>query len=357
METLNHQFPWLELIERPVFCVRDGRIIAANTAAENRQLQVGTDVREIVTEHREAYETFQNGSLYLTVSVCGIPCSASVTRTKECDIFLLPADTEDEQLQALALAAQQLRRPLGNVMAVSDRLLSSLDGSDGDVQQLASEINHNLFQLLRIIFNMSDAGRYQHADSNHMQTVDLTAVISEIMEKAQTISESTGIKLRYSGLNAPVFTLVSEDKLERAIYNILSNAMKFSPTGSTVDASLTKNGNQLAFTVSNQTENTPAGYSFWQQYRREQSLSDNHGGLGLGMTLVSAVAALHKGTVLVDHPTPGETRVTMSIPINTDTSGIVRSQVMGIGNYAGERDIGLLELSEILPADAYKKIN
>ena len=80
METINHSFPWLELIDLPAFCVKNGAIVAANSPAEQRLLRVGTDIREIVTEHREAYETFESGTLYLTIRVCELPCPASVTR-------------------------------------------------------------------------------------------------------------------------------------------------------------------------------------------------------------------------------------------------------------------------------------
>ena len=58
MEENAYMFPWLDLMDRPAFCVKDGIVIYANAAAQNRMVQPGTDVREIVTEHRQAYESF-----------------------------------------------------------------------------------------------------------------------------------------------------------------------------------------------------------------------------------------------------------------------------------------------------------
>ena len=74
------------------------------------------------------------------------------------------------------------------------------------------------------------------------------------------------------------------------------------------------------------------------------------------MTLVSSVACAHGGTVLLDHPEENQTRITMTIAITKDASGVVRSPVFRIGDYTGEQDNGLLELSEILPADLYTDI-
>jgi hypothetical protein len=75
------------------------------------------------------------------------------------------------------------------------------------------------------------------------------------------------------------------------------------------------------------------------------------------MTLVSSVACAHSGTLLIDHPTPLETRITMTIPIVNSDSNDVHSPILRIGDYAGGWDKELLELSEILPADSYQNIN
>ena len=358
METTNHPFPWLELIDRPAFCVKDGVVVAANSAAKHRMICLETDIHEIVTEHRDVYEAFENGCLYLTINVGKHPCNASVTRTQTYDVFLINQDTDKDQLQVLALAAQQLRLPLSNVMTVVDRLLANLDDTDSVSQQQANQINHGLFQLLRIISNMSDAGNYQDSYPTNMQTIDFSAMIDEIMEKVQTLSANTDVQLHYCGLDTPVLGVACSEKLERAIYNLLSNSLKFAQAGSTVDVKVVRNGNQLSFIVCNtMAEDCLAQHSFWNCYRREPAVEDSRFGLGLGMTLISAVAALHGGTVLIDHPTQAEARVTLTIAIKKQTTNTVRSPILHIGDYAGGRDKGLLEFAEILPADSYENIN
>ena len=69
--------------------------------------------------------------------------------------------------------------------------------------------------------------------------------------------------------------------------------------------------------------------------------------------MISAVATAHKGTVLVDHPSQNQIRVTMTISIMNDKSLSLQSPILRIGDYAGGRDKGLLELSEILPLEFY----
>ena len=355
METANHSFPWLALMDRPAFCVQYGHIIAVNLAAKQLQLYVGMNIDELLAEHREDYNTFTGECLYLTLTISGIPYPACVTKAEDYDIFQIRHEEDIGCLQALSLAATQLRMPLGNILAVTDRLFSKLEDTNDEAQEQVGHINQNLYRLLRIVSNMTDAVGYRN--STGMQTTDLTAVIDEIMEKAQVLFADTGMQLQYKGPNTAIYSLANPEKLERAIYNLLSNAAQFSKTGSTVITALAKNGNQLTFAVTSATDDALTETELWKRYRRKPAIEDPRHGLGLGMTLVSAVAAAHKGTVLVDHPTESQIRVAMTIPIVKETSGAIHSPTIRIGDYAGGRDTGLLELSNVLPADAYKKIN
>lgn len=357
MKTANKQFPWLELVEHPAFCVKNGTVIATNTAAEHRMIQLNANVDDFLTEHRIIYKNFTSGNLYLTITVGDIPYETSVTHTPAYDIFVMHSKDDESQLKAFALAAQQLRIPLANVMTVTDRLLSGLDVSDSIAQEQAGQINRSLFQLLRIVSNMSDANVYQNALSMSMQTVDFAAVFDEIMEKANALLDNKHIEFHYTSLDAPVFGLANIEKIERAIYNLLSNAFKFAADNTSIDAKLSKNDNYLSFTICSTSSKPAENSTFWTQYRREPAIEDNRNGLGLGMSLVCSVASAHNGTVLIDHPTPEETRVTMTIALKNHISGTVRSTINHIGDYAGGRDKGLLELSDILPSNSYQEIN
>ena len=82
------------------------------------------------------------------------------------------------------------------------------------------------------------------------------------------------------------------------------------------------------------------------------AVEDSRYGLGLGMVLIRSTAAVHGGTVLVDHPEGSGTRITVSFAIHQGEATL-RSPRMRI-DYAGERDHGLIELSDVLPAHLYR---
>ena len=64
---------------------------------------------------------------------------------------------------------------------------------------------------------------------------------------------------------------------------------------------------------------------------------------------------LHGGTVLIDHPEGAGTRITMTLAIRQAPPGNLRSPRLRI-DYAGERDHGLVELADVLPASLYEKL-
>ena len=343
----------MEMIDRPAFTVCDGIISQCNQMAKNRLIQVGSPVSELMPEACSAYNSYSGGILYLTLQIGWIPCGATVIRQDGQDIFLLDRDSDQAQLQALSLAAQQLRVPLSNVMTLADLMFPELK-EKAQIEQ-AAQMRHALFQLMRQISNMADAERYTGLNTPNYETTELGSFMQEIFEKANTTLQDTKVCVRFSCPTAPIFTIADRECLGRAVYNLISNAVKFSKPESYVTGKLTVNGNLACLTVEDQGDGVAAHVqgSLFHRYIREPAIEDSRFGLGLGMTLVRSAAAMHGGTVLLEQ-TEG-TRVAMTIAIRKQVSGTLRSPKLRIGDYTGGRDQGLLEFSESLPTQSYQQ--
>lgn len=342
----------LEMIDRPAFIVKDGSIIQYNQMAKNRLISLDKPIWELLQDDADAYRALADGILYLTLQIGYIRCGATVIRQDFGDIFLLDRDADQSQLQALALAAQQLRVPLSNVMTLADSLLPNLEATKQKEQ--AAQMNRALFQLMRLISNMADADRYVGLSEPHYETTELCGFFRQIIEKADQTLEKTTVTLSFACPDTPVFTMVDRERMERAVYNLLSNAVKFSKPEDTVTVKLTISGKMACLTVEDYGEGITAHVqgTLFHRYMREPAIEDSRFGLGLGMTLIRSVASSHGGTVLLENT--GGTRVTMTIAIRKEVPGTLRSPNLRIGDYAGGRDLGLLEFSETLPAAAYE---
>lgn len=345
----------LDLMDRPAFCVDGGVIRAANDAARSRMLSPGENVFPLIRTGAREYEAFSSGCLYLTLCIGDETCGASVTRLGDQDVFTLEKSDGDLTLKAYALAAQELRQPLSQLLAVSDQLFPALeDPENGSTAEQIARMNRSLHQLLRLVGNMSDAAT---AGAARMELRDVTAVVQEIIDHATPLCQSAQVTLSFENHPVPVYSLLDSQKLERAIYNLLSNSLKHMSPGGEIAVQLKRRVNTLYLTVTDSGDSARSGLSagMFSRFLREPGMTDGRSGLGLGLTLVRAAAAAHHGALLLDQTSSGGVRATLSFPIQQD-SGSLRSPSLHI-DYAGERDHGLIELSESLPYQLYRSRN
>ena len=189
----------------------------------------------------------------------------------------------------------------------------------------------------------------------YMFAVDATCLFAEVMEKAATLLSGMNITLLYEGPTTPVCLLADGERIERAVYNLISNAVKFSPGGSTIQATLKRKKDLLFFTLTDPGERIAqeAQANVFNRFMRQPGLGDSRFGLGLGLNIVHNTATAHGGTVLLENPPTGGLRITVTLKIRQSTSTVVRSPYRL--DYAGGHDHGLVELSDVLPASAYEK--
>lgn len=359
MEQQNKITGMLELILRPAFCVQGGSVVQVNHPAQSRGIVPGTPISELLVTGAEEYAVLNGSCLYLTLCVEGSHFGASVTQVDGFDIFVL-TDTQPE-LQALALAARELREPLSNLMISADRLLPILNADDETAQRQAANINRSLHHMLRLIDNMSDSARYTEDRMPRMEYRNLSSLMGELFEKAASLVENTGITLHFTNYPDVLRSMVDVEKLERAVYNLISNAVKFTPKGGRIEAKLTRHNDTAYLTIADNGSGIPKEQlnSLYSRYLRPTCIEDSRYGIGLGMVMVRSAAAAHNGTVLIEQPPEGGTKVTLTIAIRQKTDGNFRSPARLPIDYNGGRDRGLIELSDLLPGDCFrsKEIN
>lgn len=355
MEQTTPSAEILEQIPYPAFLVKDGTVVSVNTSAAQRCIQVDTAVSSLICVGAEEYHGFTSGGLSIALSIENVQCPATVTAVDDCHLFVLDSDYDTPELQAFALAAQNLREPLSSVMASTQQLMINDCMQDEKTKAQISSIRQGLHQLLRMVGNMSDSGRLTKASAYTMEYRDAVWVFDEVLQKAASLIRRSGRKLEYSVPKISVSTAIDAELLERAILNLISNALKYSPQGSSICASLTHSKNKLIFTVENavQAENSTARTNLFSRYLREPGLSMAGSGLGLGLSIVRKVAMMHGGTVLAEFPADDRMRTTLTVSTKPTERNLLRSPVLLPVDYTGGHDHAVVELSDVLPSHLF----
>ncbi len=348
MDSQTHITQMLELMDRPAFCVLDSLIIYANSAARAHLVPVGKPVLPLICVGAEEYAAFTQGYLYLGVTIENTSYESSVTIIDQYHIFTLNSDSSG-QLQALALAAKEFREPLNRIMAISEHLPQTMQ-QDHPTTDMIAKMNRGLYQILRMVNNMSDAGGQT---APRLELRDVGSVMQELFEQAAEYCACVDITLTFDNLHTSIFSLIDTQRLERCIYNILSNSLKYTEPGGHIHAVLVRRKNTLYLTISDTgcgLKNSGTLPPF-ERFLREPRIEDIRHGLGLGLTLVRNTAAVHGGTVLIDQSADCGARITISLPIRQNYTKL-HSPAINI-DYAGERNHALVELADSLPYSLY----
>lgn len=352
MENQTEHITMLDLMLRPAFLVRDGVIIHVNSYAAPFLLCPGTPALSLILHGQEEYMQFTQGQLYLTLQLGSQAVDATVVDTPYGHMFLPEQSQSLPQQQALALAASQLRQPLNGIFSTTEQIFSQLQ--DPQLRDMAAQTNRRLLQLQRMVGNMSDALLYAQSDPQALETVRVDTFLSELLHKAAEVIAKAGRQLQLQLCEEAIYTLADRQKLERAVLNMLSNALKFTPEDRCVTVQVRQSNQRIYISViDGGDESADAGLpSAVNRFLREPALEDPRWGIGLGLLLMRSVAATHHGAVLMDKTAQGSNRVTLTLAVRQIKQSVVRSPILSV-DYAGERDHLLLELSDVLPWQLY----
>jgi CheY-like chemotaxis protein/anti-sigma regulatory factor (Ser/Thr protein kinase) len=149
--------------------------------------------------------------------------------------------------------------------------------------------------------------------------VDVRHVLTAALETTRLAAQAKRIDLQSTLPPDPQFVWADADRLQQVVWNVLSNAVKFTPQGGRVEATLTARDSRVELTVRDNgmgivPEFLPHVFETFRQ--ADSSSSRTHGGLGLGLAIVKRIVELHGGQVRAQSEGEGRgTAVTVTLPV------------------------------------------
>ena len=352
MSHRESQTQLLNLVNRPAFYAKDGVITYANQAAASMLLVSGIELAPYLPFDIAELETLPEGSLCTVLTFGGHSHPANVTSHEEGFLFLLDSQEDLESLRTLALAAQQLRMPLNDLLGESVELFSYFRESP-ETMDRSRRMMQNMMQLLRIVGNMADAREFSANPTGFMERVELNSLFDEIFQKAANLAEPLGVSIAFTPAKQAIKVWGDIQQLERCVLNLLANALRFTPQGGRVQARLQALGTQAILRMEDSGEGLHEAVktTLFDRYSREPALEDSRYGLGLGLMLCRMIATNHGGALFIGPGKSGGTAAVLSLPIREDKSENVLSMPMRV-DYTGSWDHALVELSGVLPPEA-----
>lgn len=218
----------------------------------------------------------------------------------------------------LATLSHELRTPLTPVLGWVNLLKTgALD--QASVTQALDTIERNARLQARLVDDLLDISRVVTGKLQfEREPVDLNTVVSAAVDTMRSQASQRGVNLSVTLKDAPVIAQGSPVRLEQVVLNLLSNAIKFTEEGGRVHVRVERVENEARVVV----EDTGLGIApeflphVFDRFRQaDGSTTRQHGGLGLGLAIVNALAKLHDGCVCAESEGLGHgSRFTFSLP-------------------------------------------
>jgi two-component system OmpR family sensor kinase len=223
-----------------------------------------------------------------------------------------------QQRQFMADASHELRTPVATARTAASVALQQPRRDERDYRETLAIVEQQTIRLSRIVDDMftlarADAGNHPL----HLTPMYLDEVVEEVVRAARILAVAKEVSVQAATAPSAAFT-GDEDLIRRLIVNLLDNAIRYAPRGSTVHAALEETPAGYSISVSDQGPGIPPDvqpHIFERFYRgdaaRARSQSD---GAGLGLALTRWIATVHGGDVTLTRSSDAGTTFTVQLP-------------------------------------------
>ena len=233
----------------------------------------------------------------------------------------------------LATLSHELRTPLTAILGWAS-IVTRGHANDARAAHAMKAIERSARTQARLVEELLDVSRLVSGQMRlNLSAVSLYAVVEEALEAVRPAAEAKRLELvKHS--DAPVRTVRADaGRLQQIVWNLLSNAVRFTPPGGRIDVSLGEVDGQAEIRVTDTGIGIDADFvpHVFERFRQaDSSTTRSHGGLGLGLAIVRHLVELHGGTVRAESEGEGRgATFVVHLPIRADAPAVVQSADAG----------------------------
>jgi two-component system CheB/CheR fusion protein len=202
----------------------------------------------------------------------------------------------------LAALSHELRNPLSPILMISTAM--ELDPElTPDVREQAATIRRNAEQETRLIDDLLDHTRIAHGKlALVIASIDIHAVLRETEEIVRSESRARRITIEYQLDATQSYVLGDAARLKQIFWNVIKNAVKFTPAGGKVRVTTANRDDQIAVAIADTGVGIPteALPHLFRAFDQGNLPGGSFGGLGLGLAISRALVEMHHGSIAAE---------------------------------------------------------
>ena len=224
--------------------------------------------------------------------------------------------TEAQRRRFVSDASHELKTPLASIRLLSDSISQSADMDSETMREFVTDIGSEAERLQRTTEKLLDLSRRDDGVQSDVTVVDLQQAVHGTLHLLRPLAAKSDVTLTCL-MSDGVTVRASEDDIYHIVFNLVENAIKYNLPGGSVTVRVEARGEQSILSVADTGIGIPEADRpniFNRFYRVDKARSREHGGSGLGLSIVHDAAALYGGTVTVDGVEPHGARFTVTFP-------------------------------------------
>jgi two-component system, OmpR family, sensor histidine kinase SenX3 len=317
------------LIQAVIVCDEHGETVFRNTRAITLMGNRHSDAIAVQAVDELLQTTVPGTSEERTLELYGPPRRTLVVRSQSIDngqralgtIAVIDDVSDRRRLEEVrrdfvANVSHELKTPMGAIGLLAETLLEENEPEIS--QRLAQRIHTEAFRISRIIDDLLDLSRIESEESPPREPVLVNLILGEASERVRAAAEQRGVEVDLTEPSPPVAILGDRRQLTSAVYNLLENAVKFSPDAGIVQLKGGVDNGEVVITVKDSGIGIPTRELeriFERFYRVDHGRSRSTGGTGLGLAIVRHVAQNHRGSVQVESREGEGATFTLHLPL------------------------------------------
>lgn len=262
---------------------------------------------------------------------CEVLCTAYNTSDFSGLLFIVSDMTERHEIERLkqsfiAMVSHELRSPLTSIKFCLGMLLKNFYGPlDEQGVKSVEMAERSTVRLISLVNEILDVERLASGRiAIHQQTVNMNAILELAVGSVEGAAQAADINILAMDANIDVFA--DQDRIVQVLVNFLSNAIKFSPKGSTIGVTAKASGDLVEVRVKDRGRGIPKDQLqlvFERFHQVTKTDASEKGGTGLGLAICKAIIEAHGGVIGADSVEGAGSTFWFKIPLpGVEMSGV-----------------------------------
>jgi len=249
------------------------------------------------------------------------------------EISIKELEKEIERLKSLnklkddtiSTLGHELRNALNTVVGLSD-LIKSGDLNSVEIKQAADIIHRNGSNLKQLVNNLLDMDKIEEGNLQlHYSSFEINDFLKDLKSDYEFLSDQKNISIELDLLSEPLEIYADKIKIWQIMGNLVSNAIKFTESGGTVNVSVNRNEDEFEEADSINLKIQDNGIGIPEEFlpklfnkfgMHHRPGTNTERGIGIGLSVVKNLVDLHNGTIEVDSTENKGSTFTIDLPID-----------------------------------------